>query len=177
MTMTSERDKAYAAAIATVARAEGELQTVQDELFSLARTLGGSEELQSTLTDAQVPVARRQQIIEDLLSGKVSKTALATVSMVVATGRARDLVGIADELVALGAAEGDKEVAVVRSAIDLTDDQKTRLAAALQTAVGKPVDVRVVLDPSVLGGLVAQVGDTVIDGSIRRRLDLLKQAI
>lgn len=175
--MASERDKAYAAAIAAVARAEGELGTVQDELFSLARTLGGSDELLSTLTDLQVPVARRQQVVEDLLSGKVSKTTLAVVSMVVAAGRARDLTGIADELVALGAAAGGKEVAVVRSAIDLTDDQKTRLAAALQTAVGKPVEVRVVIDPSVLGGLVAQVGDTVIDGTVRRRLDLLKQAI
>ncbi|HEU5082923.1 MAG TPA: ATP synthase F1 subunit delta [Acidimicrobiales bacterium] len=175
--MASERDKAYATAIAAVARAEGELGTVQDELFNLARALGGSEELLSTLTDIQVPVERRQQIVEDLLSGKVSKTTRAVVSMVVAAGRARDLSGIADELVALGAAAGGKEVAVVRSAIDLTDDQKTRLAAALQTAVGKPVEVRVVIDPSVLGGLVAQVGDTVIDGSVRRRLDLLKQAI
>ncbi len=175
--MGTERDKAYAAAIASVARAEGELSTVQDELFSLSRTLGGSEELLSTLTDAQVPVARRQQIVEDLLAGKVSKSTAATVSMVVAAGRARDLTGIADELVSLGAAEGGREVAVVRSAIDLSDDQKTRLAAALQTAVGKPVDVRVVIDPSVLGGLVAQIGDTVIDGSVRRRLDLLKQAI
>jgi F-type H+-transporting ATPase subunit delta len=173
----TERDKAYAAAIAAVAQAEGELGKVQDELFSLSRTLGGSEELLTTLTDAQVPVARRQQIVEDLLAGKVSKSTAATVSMVVAAGRARDLTGIADELVALGAAEGGREVAVVRSAIDLTDDQKTRLAAALQRAVGTPVDVRVVIDPSVLGGLVAQVGDTVIDGSVRRRLDLLKQAI
>ena len=175
--MASERDKAYASAIAAVARAEGELGAVQDELFSLARTLGGSEELQSTLTDPQVPVARRQQIVEDLLQGRVSKSTVAAVSMVVAVGRARDLPAIAEALVALGAAEGGKEVAVVRSAIDLTDDQKTRLAAALQSAVGKPVDVRVVIDPSVLGGLVAQVGDTVIDGTVRRRLDQLKQAI
>ena len=175
--MGTERDKAYAMAIAAVGRAEGELDKVQDELFSLSRTLGGSEELLSTLTDAQVPVARRQQIVEDLLAGKVSKSTIATVSMVVAAGRARDLTGIADELVALGAAEGGRDVAVVRSAIDLTDDQKARLAAALQQAVGRPVDVRVVIDPSVLGGLVAQVGDTVIDGSVRRRLDLLKQAI
>jgi F-type H+-transporting ATPase subunit delta len=175
--MGTERDKAYAAAIAAVARAEGELGKVQDELFSLSRTLGGSEELLTTLTDAQVPVARRQQIVEDLLQGKVSTSTVATVSMVVAAGRARDIAGIADELVALGAAEGGRDVAVVRSAIDLTDDQKTRLAAALQTAIGKPVDIRVVIDPSVLGGLVAQVGDTVIDGSVRRRLDLLKQAI
>lgn len=177
MTMASERDKAYAAAIAAVARAEGELGAVQDELFSLARTLGGSEELLSTLTDPQVPVARRQQVVEDLLQGRVSKTTLATVSMVVGAGRARDLPGIAEALVALGAAEGGKQVAVVRSAVELTDDQKTRLAAALQGAVGKPVDVRVVVDPSVLGGLVAQVGDTVIDGTVRRRLDQLKQAI
>lgn len=175
--MATERDKAYAMAIAAVARAEGELAKVQDELFSLSRTLGGSEELLSTLSDAQVPVARRQQIVEDLLAGKVSKSTAATVSMVVAAGRARDLTGIADELVALGAAEGGRDVAVVRSAIDLTDDQKARLASALQQAVGRPVDVRVVIDPSVLGGLVAQVGDTVIDGSVRRRLDLLKQAI
>lgn len=175
--MSTERAKAYASAIAAVAGAEGELATVQDELFQLARTLGGSDELQATLTDATVPVARRQQIVEDLLSGKASKTTVAVVSMVVATGRARDLTAVADELVALSALEGGKEVAVVRSAIELSDDQKGRLAAALQQAVGKPVDVRVVIDPNVLGGLVATVGDTVIDGSVRRRLDLLKQAI
>jgi F-type H+-transporting ATPase subunit delta len=175
--MASERDKAYAAAIAAVARAEGELGAVQDELFSLARTLGGSEELLSTLTDPQLPASRRQQIVEDLLAGRVSKATLAVVSMVVAAGRARDLQGIADELVALGAAEGGRQVAVVRSAIDLTDDQKTRLAGALQVSLGTPVDVRVVIDPTVLGGLVAQVGDTVIDGTVRRRLDQLKQAI
>lgn len=175
--MSTERERAYASAIAAVARAEGELGAVQDEMFSLARALGDSEELQATLTDPLVPVDRRQQIVEDLLRGKVSKTTAAVVSLIVGTGRARELPGIAEALLALGAAEGGKEVAVVRSAIDLTDDQKTRLAAALQTAVGKPVDVRVVIDPSVLGGLVAQVGDTVIDGTVRRRLDQLKQAI
>ena len=175
--MASERDKAYATAIAAVGRAEGELGAVQDELFTLARTLGGSEELLTTLTDPQLPAGRRQQIVEDILDGRVSKATLAVVSMVVAAGRTRDLPGIADALVELGAAEGGKQVAVVRSANDLTDDQKTRLAGALQASLGTPVDVRVVIDPSVLGGLVAQGGDTVIDGTVRRRLDQLKQAI
>lgn len=173
----SERDKAYATAVAAVARAEGELSAVQDELYTLARLVSTSDELQTLLTDPLVPVERRQQVIEELLAGKVARSTLAVASMIVAAGRARDLPGIADALVALGAAESGKEVAVVRSAIDLNDDQKTRLAAALQRAVGKQVEIRVVIDPSVLGGLVAQVGDTVIDGSIRRRLDQLKQAI
>ena len=62
----------------------------------------------------------------------------------------------------------------MRSAIPLTDDQQTRLAAALANATGKQVNLKVVVDPSVLGGIVATVGDTVIDGSVRTRLDQLK---
>ena len=58
----------------------------------------------------------------------------------------------------------------------LTDDQKARLAAALGTATGKSIELKVVIDPTVLGGLVAQIGDTVIDGSVRTRLDQLKTA-
>ena len=58
----------------------------------------------------------------------------------------------------------------------LTDDQKQRLTAALETKTGKQIELKVIIDPSVLGGLVAQVGDTVIDGSIKTRLAQLKTA-
>ncbi len=175
--MATDRETAYASALMAIAAAEGELAAVQDEIFTLARVLGENDELASTLSDSLLPAARRQQIIEDLLSGKASKTTIALVSMIVATGRSRNLTAIADELVALGAAEGGKQVAIVRSAVELTDDQKSRLATALQSSVGSPVEVRVVIDPTVLGGLVAQIGETVIDGSVRRRLEQLKQAI
>ncbi len=175
--MATERDNAYAQAVVAVAAAEGALSTVQDEFFAVARAVSGSDELASTLSDQQAPVARRQQVIEDLLGGKAHPTTVALVSMIVGTGRARDLPAIAEAVVALGASEAGKQVAIVKSAVELTDDQKTRLAAALQQSVGTPVDVRVVIDPQVMGGLVAQVGDTVIDGSVRRRLDQLKQAI
>ena len=76
----------------------------------------------------------------------------------------------------LSAAEGNREVAEVRSAVDLTDDQKQRLAAALEAKTGKKVELKVIIDPTVLGGLVAQVGDTVIDGSVKTRLQQLKTA-
>ena len=79
--------------------------------------------------------------------------------------------------VAMSAREGNKEVAEVRSAIALTDDQKSRLADALGKATGKQVEVKVIIDPSIQGGVIAQVGDTVIDGSVRRRLEQLKNAL
>ena len=96
--------------------------------------------------------------------------------MVVAAGRARDLPAIIDSLVAMAAAESGRAVAEVRSAVDLTDDQKARLAEAVARATGKQIDLKVVVDPTVLGGLVTTIGDTVIDGSVKTRLEQLKHA-
>lgn len=174
--MTDDRSHAYAEALLAVARSESSLAEVEDELFRVARLLESNDELRTTLTDAQLPVSRRQQIVEDLLGGIANPTTTALVSMVVGTGRARDLPAIIDALVRLSAAEGNREVAEVRSAVDLTDDQKQRLSAALEAKTGKKVELKVIIDPTVLGGLVAQVGDTVIDGSVKTRLQQLKTA-
>jgi F-type H+-transporting ATPase subunit delta len=175
--MADDRTTAYAEALFAVARAEGPLAEIEDELFRVAQVVRGNDELRDKLADPHIPVALRQQVVVDLLDGKANPATVSLVSMVVGTGRIRDLPAIVDELVATAAREANKEVAEVRSAIALTDDQKTRLAEALGRATGKSVEVKVIIDPSVKGGLVAQVGDTVIDGSIRRRLDLLKNAL
>jgi F-type H+-transporting ATPase subunit delta len=68
-------------------------------------------------------------------------------------------------------------VAEVRTAFPIGDEQRERLAEALGRATGKHVTVKVVVDPSVIGGAVARVGDTVIDGTIRHRLEKLREAI
>ena len=175
--MADDRTTAYAEALFAVARAEGPLAEVEDELFRIAQVVKGNDELRDKLADPHLPVALRQQIVVDLLGGKATDTTTSLVSMVVGTGRIRDLPAIVDELVAMSARETNKEVAEVRSAIALTDDQKSRLADALGKATGKQVEVKVIIDPSVQGGLVAQVGDTVIDGSVRRRLEQLRNAL
>jgi len=97
--------------------------------------------------------------------------------MVVGSGRGRDLPAIIDRLVARASQSKDLAVAEVRSAVALTDDQQARLRAALANATGHEVNLKVVIDPSVVGGLVATVGDTVIDGSVRTRVDQLKSRL
>jgi F-type H+-transporting ATPase subunit delta len=175
--MADDRITAYAEALFEVARAEGTLDSVEDELFRFSQTLQGTDELREALTDARIPAARRQQIVEDLLGGKASPVTVSLVSMVVGMGRARDLPAIIAQLVERSAAEANKEVAEVRTAVALSATQRERLVAALNKATGKQVTLKVVVDPSVLGGVVAQVGDTVIDGSVRGRLDQLKQKV
>ena len=97
--------------------------------------------------------------------------------MVVGSGRTRDLPAIFDLLVARGSSAKPPAVAEVRTAVAPTADQQTRLAAALVNATGKQSNLKVVVDPSVLGGIVATVGDTVIDGSVRTRIDQLKSRL
>lgn len=170
----AERSVSYADAVAAVARAEGNLDAVSDELFRVARALEGSDELRMTLSDRQVPAARRQQIVEDLLGGQALETTTAVVSMIVAAGRSSDLIGIAQEAVEINARDRGRSVAEVRSAVALTGDQAERLSAALSAATGHQVDIKVVVDPSIMGGVVATIGDEVIDGSVRHRLSQLR---
>jgi F-type H+-transporting ATPase subunit delta len=167
----------YANALFEVARVEGSIAEVEDELFRFARTLESNDELRSVLTDEAVPVARRQGVVEDLLGAKASPVTVNLVGFVVGAGRARQLPQIIGRLVERAAAAKDSVVGEVRSAVPLTEDQRERLAAALGKATGKQVEVKVIVDPTVLGGVVARIGDTVIDGSVRTRLDRLKERL
>lgn len=172
----SDTIDAYAAALLAVLRAEGDTGA-DDEILRFAQALEANDELRNTLVDPHVPAATRQQIVEDLLQGKASDVTTAAVSLVVGAGRAGDFPAIARTLVAKLAAASGRDVAEVRSAVALSEDQMSRLAASLKQATGKDVDVRVTVDPSVLGGIVTTIGDTVIDGSVRSRLAQVKSHI
>jgi len=175
--MSDARIDGYARALFEIARAEGTLDEVEDELFRFARSYESSEALRNALTDELVPAGKRQAIVEDLLGGKATPTTTQLVSMVVGSGRGRDLPAIIDKLVARAASSKNLAVAEVRSAVALTLDQQARLAAALANATGKQVTLKAIVDPSVIGGIVATVGDTVIDGSVRTRVDQLKSRL
>jgi F-type H+-transporting ATPase subunit delta len=176
--MTSDpRIEGYAKGLFEIANAEGTLDEVEDELFRFARSYESSEELRNALTDELVPAARRQSIVEDLLGAKASPTTVQLVSMIVGSGRGRDLPAIVDRLVQRAAETKDAALAEVRTAVPLTDDQQDRLRAALANATGRNVTVKVVVDPAVLGGVVATIGDTVIDGTVRTHLDQLKSRL
>ena len=172
-----DRIDGYAAGIFDIARAEGALDTVENELFQFSQLFQGNEQLREKLTDQSLPVEKRQAMVEDLLDQKASPLTVNLISFLVGTGRARELPEIVDRLVTRAAADRQREVAEVRSAIMLDAEQQRRLTAALEKATGKQVELKVIQDPSVIGGLVARVGDTVIDGTVRRRLEQLRESL
>jgi F-type H+-transporting ATPase subunit delta len=167
----------YAEALFKVVQAEGELDRVEDELFRFGKLLETNHELKQALSDQSIDKIQRVKVLDELLSDKVSPHTLGLLAFVVEQGRARQLPQILKGLSDLAAEARNSVVAEVRSAIPLDAKQRKELAAALSKATGKKVEVKVLVDPSVIGGLVAKVGDTVIDGTVRRRLEQLKEQV
>ena len=174
--MSDEKIQGYARAILAVASAESNGAQIEDEIYRFSQVLQSSEELKSSLSDASIPSARRQQIVDDLLDGQATQTTVALVSMIVAAGMGSDIKAIADRVIGLGAESRDKAVAEVYSVVDLSSDQQQRLAAALKSATGKDVEMKIIIDESVMGGLLVQIEDEVIDGTVRTRLKQLREA-
>jgi F-type H+-transporting ATPase subunit delta len=171
------RVEGYSQAFLEVARAEKQGGAIEDDLFRFARALDANDDLRMALGDRAVPAERRIAIVEELMGGTALPVSVGLVSMVVGADRAGELPAIVDRFLELSAEQRKHEVAEVRAAVPLDDRLRDRLAQALSDATGKQVEVKVVVDPSVLGGIVARIGDTVIDGTVRRRLDQLKERI
>ncbi|MFZ4516285.1 MAG: ATP synthase F1 subunit delta [Acidimicrobiia bacterium] len=173
----TDRIEAYAQAMLSVAQVEQRLTDVEDEVYRFARTVEGSDALRMALTDPALPLTNKLAVIEDLLGDRALQTSVALVTLVVAAGRSADIAAITERFVELAAAARQEVVAEVRSAIPLDDDQRSRLAVALSARTGKRVEVKVVVDERVLGGVSARIGDMVIDGTVRHRIDQLKELI
>ena len=168
-TAHSDRLAGYASALMDIARAEGDVDAFVDAFYSAAKSISGTHELRETLTDARIPVGRKQGIVQDLLGPLVDNVVVASINFVIAVGETRSLEEIASRLAELVAEHEGSVVAEVQSAVALDAGQVARLEAALSKATGKRVQAKVVTDPTLMGGLVAKIGDTIFDGSVKSR--------
>ena len=173
----TERTAGYVDALLAVTSAEGNTEAVQRELVAFADAVRSNDQLRTTLSDPLLPGSVKEQIITDLLQGRASDTTRALIAMVVAAGHGAELPDIVDAFAASAAAGRGRRIAMVRSAVPLSPTQQAELAAALQQAVGTPVELQVNVDPTVVGGAVTTIGDTVIDGSVRSRLNQMRDAL
>jgi F-type H+-transporting ATPase subunit delta len=172
-----DRISGYASAILDLAKAEGQLERVESEFLAIGQAVETSADLRSTLTDPQLPVDKKQAIIDDLIGGRASSLTVGLVQFIVGQGRSSEIPSIAKSFVEKAVESRDRAVAEVRSAVPLDDATIERLATALGKATGKRVEVKVIVDESVMGGIVARVGDVVIDGTVANAIGELRQAV
>ena len=169
-----ERVGGFAAAVFE-SLSSAELDELEDELFRFARTVEGAPSLRAVLSDRDVAVEARHAIVDQLLTGKVSSATIALVQYTLTGGRPRDLVGTLDFLVVQTAKARGWRVARVRAAREVDADESSRLSESLSALTGSPVELQVSLDPSLLSGVLVDIGDLRVDATARGRLDALRE--
>ncbi|MEX2276098.1 MAG: ATP synthase F1 subunit delta [Actinomycetota bacterium] len=169
--------RGYAQAIVAIAEAEGEPERVEDELFAFSKAVESNGELRQALTDPALPVERKRAVIDEILGDRASQATRNALGLLVEQGRARELTKVVQQVAELGARHRSHAVAEVRTAVPLDPGRQQQLAAALSNATGKEIELKNVVDPSVLGGVTAQIGDEVIDGTVRTRLEEAKELL
>lgn len=174
---TRDRLRGYAERVLQQLDSSDAVDGLEDELFRLSRVVDQNATLRRVLTDPSVPVESRVAILSELLAGRSSEAALRISTFAIRAGRVRNLVGTLEWLVELCAEERGRRVAEVRTSVELDDVERDRLASALQRLTARTVEVRTVIDQSVIGGILVSVGDLVLDGSVRLRMERLHDAL
>lgn len=169
-------DRLAAEALFVGAERDGRIDAIEDELFRFGRAVSSSGELSFALTDPALPIGNKVAIVTDLLGSAQPETS-ALVAHIVAAPRGRTVTAAVDDLVVLAAVRRQHVSAEVTSAIALTDSQLTRLATVLARVYGREVDLRSVVDPSVVGGISVRVDDEVIDGTTVHRLEQARRRL
>ncbi|HXZ82832.1 MAG TPA: F0F1 ATP synthase subunit delta [Acidimicrobiales bacterium] len=172
-----ERIRGYGERVFQELSAPRQMDEVEDELFAIARLIDANRSLRQTLGDANRPLSGRIAVVDDLFGSACHLPTVRMVRYVLRAGQVRDLVGTLGWLVELAAAERGRRVAAVRSAVVLRPAEKKRIGAALSRIVERDVEVRAIIDPTVIGGILVSVGDLVIDGTVRLRVERLRDLL
>ena len=152
---------------ASAANIAGELDRVEDEIFTASRTIAGSSELRKALsTEAKDAKA---VLVSEILKGASSST-VKLVSQLVNSWRGRSVEAAFADYAHSLAARRNRVIALVKVAAPMNTAQQDRLAAALNKQVGQPVRINIEIDSNVVGGVSVRFADELVDGTVSNRL-------
>lgn len=166
--------KSYAEALFQVARAEEILDRVEEELTRLNKSLESNADLREFLSTLQISPDGKKSALSQIFGQKISPVTLHWIDMVVDQGRQRRLPAIIEAFLTLAQDAREKVTAEVITSVPLSEDLAKRLEQELSKITKKRVFLKPMVDDSILGGVIVKIENKVIDGSVRHRLEEIK---
>lgn len=166
----------YAEAIFQIARRQNTVDRTLDDVQGIAQ-LFGQRKLSYLLREPKIPTQRKEKVLRDALTPHVLLTSLNLALLIVQRALVEVMPNIATELERLVLDYRNQAVAEVTTAAEMDKTEGAQIQRVLEHRTGKQIIMHTRIDPEILGGVVARVGDQVIDGSIRNRLHVLQQQL
>jgi F-type H+-transporting ATPase subunit delta len=174
--MAGAAAKRYSRAIFELAQEQGQVDQWAERLGAVGQAFS-SPELRRVLDNPTLGSERRQEAVTTVLGDRVDGETLNLARLLVESGRVDRVGEIADEYAALADQAADRVRVTATAAVELTAEEEARLAEGLAGRLGKEVVLTTAVDPAILGGLVLQTGDQVIDASVATRLQQLRRRL
>jgi F-type H+-transporting ATPase subunit delta len=166
----------YAEAIFELALKYNTVDATLQDIQEIA-TVFGNRKISYLLREPKIPARRKEEALRIALKGRVQNTSLNLALLLVQRDLVEYIANIASELDQLVLNYRNQAVANVTTAAQVDETQQATIQRALEARTGKNIIMQMHVDPSILGGVVARVGDTIIDGSVRYRLSVLEQQL
>lgn len=158
------------------AQRAGSLDRVEEEAFRFSRIVAADHALRDALEDRSAGRARREELVDGLLTGRADPATVALVRRALRLAD-RTFARTLDSYLSLAAEERSRAIAEVTVAVPLTPEQEERLRSALSRQVGREVSLQVSVDPAVIGGVRVRLGDEVIEGTVAGRLEAAERQL
>ncbi|MDO9349838.1 MAG: ATP synthase F1 subunit delta [Deltaproteobacteria bacterium] len=167
--------RGYAEALFQVARAEESLDRVEEELTRLKNGLESNAEVKEFLSNLQISPEGKKSALFQIFGEKISTLTLNWINLVIDQGRQRRLPNIIEAFFTLAQESREKITAEVITSVPLSEDLVQRLEKELSRASKKQVFLKQMVDESILGGVIVKIENKIIDGSVKHRLEEMKQ--
>jgi F-type H+-transporting ATPase subunit delta len=166
----------YAEAAFQVASRDGTFDDWRQQLDAAAQVIA-DDRARAILANPAIPTERRAEVLTKLLGSRTSPPVQNLIQLLLRRGRIEELPRVATEFARLDDQRQDITHATATSAAPLDPDEIRDLTARLEQSTGGRIALDVEVDPSLLGGLIVRVGDRLIDGSVRGRLERLRNQL
>lgn len=174
----SRISRKYARALFDVLKASGKTRESLTQLESVASVLERDQpELRTVLSHPRVPPGQKAALVEKVFGKHVSRETMQLLQLLARRGRFPALPGIVSVLDAMVLDAEGKARAIVTSAVPLDDEQKQDVLHRLGTMTGRWIDLTLKVDPRLVGGIVVQVGDRLVNGSVKYQLEQLREGL
>jgi len=169
-----EVGKNYAEAIYDIAEKQNKLSQAMEDLKLTAEIYGKNIEFREVVDSPSLDIETRKKIVSEVLKNSIDPFSMETINYLVEKGRFFDIVVINSEYQKIYNSKNNFVEVEAFFAIAPTEEQKKKLIEKLEKSSGKKVKAKIKVDKSIIGGGIVKIGDKIIDGSIRRQLDMLK---
>lgn len=168
----------YASALADVVMSSGDTETVKNELAMFSQLFLGNADLQNVFGNPAIQAASKEKVLNGLLEkAKPSKTTSNFLRVLLQNGRLSDVGAVNERFDAVLQERRNIVSAEIVSAHELPADEKREFELSLEKLTGKEININFAVDPELIGGVVTRIGSTVYDGSVRTKLENLREQL